>query len=102
MIGRVWDRFAATLDEPALVRGWRDAQPFPHVVLDDVVAPDEVMAILDDESVDRYEGDLFAFEATPPDPATGEFCALRDAFARAVAPVVSRITGKRVSTVDMR
>ena len=98
----VWDRFAAALDEPALARAWRDAQPFPHVVLDDVIAPDELMAILDEESVDRYEGDLFVFDATPPEPAGSSFRALRDAFARALAPPLSRITGKRVATVDMR
>ncbi len=98
----MWDRLAAALDEAALARAWRDAQPFPHFVIDDVVAPAELAAILDEESVDRYEGDLFVFDATTPEPATGEFRALREAFARALAPPLSRITGKRVATVDMR
>jgi hypothetical protein len=97
----MWERFAS-LDEPALARAWREAQPFPHLVVDDVVAPAELMAILEDESIDRYEGDLFGFDATRPEPATAELRAVRDGFARALAPPLSRITGTRVATADMR
>ncbi len=92
-------------DVDALARAWRDAQPFPHVVIDDLVAPDELpalLAILDDEGVAPYEGDLFAFDATAPEPKTAELRALRDAFGSALAPSLSRITGKRVTRADLR
>jgi Rps23 Pro-64 3,4-dihydroxylase Tpa1-like proline 4-hydroxylase len=90
-------------DIPDLTTEWRDARPFPHVVIDDFVAePDALLAILDDEPVERYEADIFAFEATAPEPETEAFRALREAFARAVCPALSRITGKPVSRTDLR
>jgi len=62
----------------------------------------ELLAILEEEPVDRYEGDIFAFEATAPEPQTEEFRSLRDAFGRSLAPLLSRITARRVSHADMR
>lgn len=79
--------------------------PFRHVVIDDVVAAadlDELMAILDEEPVERAESDIFAFEATAPEPTTAAFRALRDQFARDLAPVFSRVFGTAVTRVDMR
>ena len=92
-------------DETQLTTSWRTAEPFPHVVVDDFVSADrlpELLAILEEEAVDRYEGDIFRFEASAPQPATQEFRALRDQFAAALAPALSRITGKLVSRADMR
>ena len=74
-------------------------------MFDDLVAGDaltEVLAILDDEPVERYEGDIFAFEATAPEPTTREVRELRETFAATYAPVLSRITRKSVSRVDLR
>lgn len=101
----VWNERRVLGDEVAAAAAWRSARPFPHLVLDDVLADDalaELFAVLDEEAVEPYQGDIFRFEATAPDPATAEFRAVRDAFARAFAPVLSRVTGKQVSRVDMR
>jgi len=98
----VWNLGA---DEAALARTWRAAEPFPHLVLDDVVPTAELarlFEILDEEAVERYEAELFRFEASAPAPATAEFAEVRDAFARAFAAPFSRITGAAVTRVDMR
>lgn len=83
-------------DEVSLSTAWRTATPFPHLVVDGFEAP-ELMDALDDHGVDRYQGDLFEFEATPPDglPWAAEFCDV-------LGPVVQRITGKTVRRADMR
>lgn len=96
---RVWQLRS---DEAQLARAWRAAQPFPHVVIDDLAPPPALMDILEEEPVERYEGDIFAFEATAPEPQTDAFAAVRTAFAAALAPPLSRITGKAVQRVDMR
>lgn len=101
----MWGLGAAWNDEPALAAAWQAARPFPHLVFDDFVAPQalsEMFALLDEESVARYEGNLFVFEASAPDPATAEFRELRDSFARLLAPPLGRITGKPVVRADMR
>jgi len=85
-------------DEAALATAWRAAAPFAHVVLDDMVPTGDLMAVLDDEGVARYEGDLFVFEASPPNGLPE----LRAQFAAAVAPLLSRVTGKQVARADMR
>ncbi|MGE0398882.1 MAG: 2OG-Fe(II) oxygenase [Kofleriaceae bacterium] len=95
----------AWADEAALATAWRSAAPFPHLVIDDFLDPaclDEIMAILDEEGVERFEADLYAFDATAPEPHTEEMRALRTAWARALAPALSRITGTPVSTADLR
>jgi Rps23 Pro-64 3,4-dihydroxylase Tpa1-like proline 4-hydroxylase len=92
-------------DEGALAAAWRAAEPFPHVVLDDMLADDglaALLAVLDEESVDGYEGDIFRFDASAPEAVSPEFCRMRDEFAAALAPALSRITGKAVTSVDMR
>jgi hypothetical protein len=92
-------------NEAELAAAWRAAEPFPHLVFDDFVATDalaELLAILDDEQVDRYEGDIFGFDATAPEPRTAELRALRDGFAATLAPALSRITGRAVRRADMR
>ena len=92
-------------DAERLSAEWRAATPFPHVVIDDVLAPDDLealMAILDEEPVERADSDIFSFEATAPEPTTGAFRAMREAFAADLAPVFSRVGGTPVSRVDMR
>lgn len=77
--------------------------PFRHVIVDDACErPDEILAIVDDEGVVPYEGDIFRFEATAPEPTSAEMRALRDQFAAELAPALSRLTGRAVSRVDMR
>lgn len=90
-------------DEAALARAWASAAPFPHVVIDDAVAdPEALLAILEEEAVERYEGEIALFDASAPEPGTDELRRVRDAFAGTLAPPLSRITGKPVRTVDMR
>jgi Rps23 Pro-64 3,4-dihydroxylase Tpa1-like proline 4-hydroxylase len=79
--------------------------PFRYVVFDDVVDAaglDEIKAILDEEPVTFYTSDIFAFDATAPEPTTAELRTLRDRFARELAPVMTKLGGKPVSRVDMR
>jgi hypothetical protein len=92
-------------DEGALAHAWRSAAPFPHVVIDDFLDPDcldDVLAILDEEGLNRYEADLYAFDATAPEPRTDEMRALRAEWARTLAPILARITGSSVATADLR
>jgi len=92
-------------DETQLAASWRRAEPFPHLVIDDAFASESVaglLAVLEEEAVDRYEGEIFRFEASAPEPTTQELRAVRDGFAAAFAPVFARITGKPVTHVDMR
>jgi Rps23 Pro-64 3,4-dihydroxylase Tpa1-like proline 4-hydroxylase len=89
--------------EAALARAWTSATPFPHIVIDDAVAnPDALLAILEEEAVERYEGEIALFDASAPEPATDELRRVRDSFAEVLAAPLSRITGKPVRTVDMR
>lgn len=92
-------------DEVELARSWRDAAPFPHLVFDSFVpeaALPELLAILEEEPVDDYQGDIFAFEASTPEPRTDALRGLRDSFAETLAPPLSRITGKQLRRADMR
>ncbi len=101
----MWLLTASWDDERALADAWRAARPFSHLVIDDFVpaeALSDLLAILDEEPVQRYESDLFAFEATAPEPTTPELRLLRDQFAATLAPALTRITGKAVTRVDMR
>ena len=99
----MWTVPALWLDESCAAASWRDASPFPHLIADDVIADvPALFQILEEEAVERYEGDLFRFEASAPEPATPEFRALRDDFAASLAPALSRITGKQVTRADMR
>jgi Rps23 Pro-64 3,4-dihydroxylase Tpa1-like proline 4-hydroxylase len=101
----MWRLGAASSDERELARAWRAAQPFPHLVFDDFVADDALpglFEILEEEPVERYEGDIFMFEASAPEPTTEEFRHLRDSFASTLTPALSRITNKQVHRADMR
>jgi prolyl 3-hydroxylase /prolyl 3,4-dihydroxylase len=92
-------------DEAALIAAWQAARPFAHIVIDDFVDDarlHELFAILEEEAVERNEADLYTFDATAREPQTAEFRALRDAFAGALAPRLSRITGRTVQRADMR
>lgn len=95
----------AALDEAALADQWRAAAGFPHVCIDGVFDPaalDAVTAVLEDEPVEHYQSDIFAFDATAPEPTTAPFIAIRAAFAAAFAPLLTRVTGHAVTRVDMR
>jgi hypothetical protein len=95
-----WER-----GDDALSTAWRTAEPFPHLVFDDFVMAEalaELLERLEEEPIELYQGDIFAFEASAPEPKTEGLRALRDAFANVLAPRLSRITAKPVRRVDMR
>ncbi|MBL8624499.1 MAG: 2OG-Fe(II) oxygenase [Myxococcales bacterium] len=98
-LGAAWD------DEPALATAWRAARPFPHLIVDGALADDavaELLAVVDEEPVWPYEADLFAFEATAPEPTTAELRALRAAWIAALTPRLARITGAAIGRADLR
>lgn len=80
-------------NEEALAAAWQVAAPFPYVIIDDVVLPLDV----EEEAVQRYEGDIFSFEATAP----GQLHAAEEAFGL-LAPAFARITGKPVTRAEVR
>lgn len=89
-------------DEAVLARAWSSAAPFPHVIIDDVVDdPAALLGLLEEEAVERYEGEIALFDASAVEPTTAEFREVRNALSR-LAPALSRITGKPVRTADMR
>lgn len=101
----MWNLSPAWDDEEALRRAFREAAPFPHLIFDDFVLPSgltELFSAAEDEPVDDCEGDIFRFEGSSPEPRTEAFRRLRDSFAEALAPRLSRIAGKPLSRVDMR
>ncbi len=101
----MWAISRALDDEDALRRAWRDASPFPHLVLDDFVpaeALDPLLEVLDEEPLEPYAADIYTFEASRPEPRTPGVATIRDSFAEAVAPRLSRITGRSVRRADMR
>jgi hypothetical protein len=98
-LGSSWD------DEAAIAEAWRTAAPFPHLVFDAFLpegALPDLLAILEEEPVADYEGDIFAFEASSPEPRTDALRGLRDSFAEILAAPLSRITGKALRRADMR
>jgi Rps23 Pro-64 3,4-dihydroxylase Tpa1-like proline 4-hydroxylase len=101
----MWRLGVAWSDEATLATVWRTTRPFPHLVFDEIVDAGELPRLLDlleDEPIDPYDGDLFQFEASAPEPKTAALRELRDAFGAALAPRLSRITGKDVRRADMR
>jgi 2OG-Fe(II) oxygenase superfamily len=101
----MWHLGPAWQDEHELARRWRAARPFPHLVFDDFVpeaALPEMLAVLEDEPVEHYEGDIFAFDASAAEPATPALRALRASFASALIPPLSRIADRPLRRVDMR
>lgn len=98
-LGPAWD------DEDRLARAWHTATPFAHLVCDDFLPEatlSALLAILEEEPVERYEGDIFVFDASASEPTTPGLKALRDSFTSVLGPALSRITGKRVRRADMR
>jgi Rps23 Pro-64 3,4-dihydroxylase Tpa1-like proline 4-hydroxylase len=92
-------------DEPALAAAWRAAEPFPHLVIDDVIDPSrmaELFAVIEDEPVERYTNDLYTFDATAPEPTTSAFADLRRELGSVLAPALARVTGKQVTRADLR
>jgi Rps23 Pro-64 3,4-dihydroxylase Tpa1-like proline 4-hydroxylase len=96
----------AAWDVPALAAAWRAAQPFPHVVIDGMVSDAAFERLRDalarePHDIERSEiVDCFASAAELVDPDLAAFAAAM--CAPAVLDAVHAITGKRVSTVEVR
>jgi Rps23 Pro-64 3,4-dihydroxylase Tpa1-like proline 4-hydroxylase len=101
----MWRLGSALYDEAKLAHAWRTAEPFPHLVLDDFVREEalpDLLAILEEEPVEQYDGDIFAFEASTPEPRTEGLRRLRESFAESLVAPLSRITSKSLRRADMR
>lgn len=101
----MWRFGPAWQDEEKLANAWRAAAPFPHLVIDGFVPEAsfaDIFAVLEEEPVDDYRGDIFSFEATAPEPKTEALRDLRDSFASTLAPLLARVTSKPVRRADMR
>ena len=91
------------LIETECVAAWTSSAPFPHLVIDDAARdPAALLELLEEEAVARYEGDLFTFEASSPEPRSDELKQVRAEFGAAYCGSLSRITGHAVSRIDMR
>ncbi|MBX3221346.1 MAG: 2OG-Fe(II) oxygenase [Labilithrix sp.] len=100
-----WRLGPAWSDEARLAEEWRRAEPFPHLVFDDFVPEDalaELVGVVDEEPIERYEADIYAFEASAPEPKTSGLRDLRDAFARTLAEPLGRVTEKSLRRADLR
>ncbi len=100
-----WARAAAWTELAALTARWRAATPFPHLVVDDLLSEDDlatVMAVLDDEVVELYQADLYAFDATAPEPASAGLRALRASLTAALAPPLGALCGRALGRADLR
>lgn len=92
-------------DEARLAEAWRTADPFPHLVFDDLLAPQalaDLMVVLEDEVIDHYENDIYSFDASSPSSASDALARVRDELGATFAPVLARVTGKSVTRADMR
>jgi Rps23 Pro-64 3,4-dihydroxylase Tpa1-like proline 4-hydroxylase len=101
-VAALFDRALTVWDDAALAHAWCSAEPFPHVVVDDFRATADLVDLLDAEPVEQYQADIYIFDASAPEPATAELRTIRDAFATALAPRLSRITNKPLARADMR
>ncbi|MGE0547493.1 MAG: 2OG-Fe(II) oxygenase [Kofleriaceae bacterium] len=101
----MWQLPTAWADERTLRDAWRDAQPFPYLVVDGFAVETELprlLEILEDEPVERYDNEIYTFEASAPEPITDAVRALRAELASVLSPVLSRVTGRSVRRVDLR
>jgi len=92
-------------DEARLAAEWRAAEPFPHLVFDDVVgeaALPDLLAILDEEPVETFVSEIYTFDASTPEPRTEGLRRLREELAATFAAPLSRITGKSLRRTDLR
>lgn len=92
-------------NEPALAEAWREARPFPHLVVDGFVADERLETLLarvDEEPLVPWTAEHYAFEASAPEPKSAALAELRDAFVATFAAPLSRVTGRRVVRADMR
>ncbi len=89
-----------------LSRSWAEAQPFPHVFIDDLVAPETQVALLQAISQEAHwpnRGEIYDFMASNPEVAHPTLQAFQAALGSPdVLDAVRAISGRPVASVDMR
>ncbi len=101
----MWQLGPRWQDEAQLLRQWRSAAPFPHLVIDDFVdaaALPELLELLEEEPVEHQRSDLFSFDATAPEPTSEPVRALRDELAATLGPPLARLIGRPLTRVELR
>ena len=89
----------------AEMRAFKEADPFPYLVLDNFLDEDalpRLLEIADGEPLQAYAAEIYAFEASPTTPATEEFQSLLRSFETAMLPALSRLAGITLRRADMR
>jgi Rps23 Pro-64 3,4-dihydroxylase Tpa1-like proline 4-hydroxylase len=91
-------------DAPALAASWRRARPFPHVILDDLLAADELQALREEVARTPHfpnHADFYEMMASSEElgPAASAF---RDALDGPGRELVARVTGKSPARVSLR
>lgn len=93
-------------DLDALARAWAAARPFPHVVLDDVVAPATLTALQQAVSQEPHfpnRGEIYDFMASGETVRHPALCALRDELGAApMLAAIRALSGRPVATADLR
>jgi hypothetical protein len=101
----MWRLGPAWRDRDALGRAFRAARPFPHLLFEDLLeisALDSLQELLEEEAVEHYQSDLFAFDATAPSPTTSSQQALAASFTRTYAPALAQLTERPLTRADLR
>jgi len=94
----------ARWDANALAVTWRSARPFPHVILDGLLAPDELQALREEIARTPHfpnHTDFYEMMGSPEElgPAATAF---REALDDPGREVVARVTGKAPARVSLR
>lgn len=96
----------ARWDVAALARAWSTAQPFPHVVLDDLVAPETLQTLLLAVSQEPHypnRGEIYDFMASGPEVVHPTLRAFQAALsAPEMLEAVRAISGRAVASADLR
>lgn len=91
-------------DATALAESWRSARPFPHVILDGLLAPEELQELREEVAGTPHypnHADFYEMMVSSEDlgPALTAFRASLDGPGR---ELVARVTGKSPSRVELR
>lgn len=91
-------------DATALGESWRSARPFPHIILDGLLAPEELQTLREEVAGTPHypnQADFYEMMASSEElgPALTAFRAALDGPGR---ELVARVSGKSPSRVDLR
>ena len=93
-------------DVPALARAWREAQPFPHVVMDELLPPADFAALREGFTKEPHYpawDQIHSFLASGEPPQRAELRAFWDALcSREVLRAVAALSGKQLARAEVR